>query len=172
MTSKSVSVPKAMQAHFDAIVKLTDHYCATHLNDEYAGLIRQAVAAVSRKRPSPLDKGRPEVWACGFVHAIGTNNFLFDRSRSPYVAAADLCAAFGVANSTSQNKSKAIRDMLRMSQFDHHWCLPSRLEDSGMVWMISVNGYYVDIRHMPREVQVMAFEKGLIPYIPADKNTV
>lgn len=36
--------------------------------------------------------------------------------------------------------------------------------------MLMVNGYIVDIRSMPREVQVIAFEKGLIPYIPADRE--
>jgi Domain of unknown function (DUF6398) len=169
MTLKSMSVPKAMQARFDEIVKLTNAYCASHLNEEYAELIRKAIAAVSRKRPSPLDKGKAEVWACSFIHAIGTNTFLFDRSHAPYVAAADLCNAFGVASSTSQNKSKLIRDMLHMSQFDHNWCLPSQLENSPVVWMIRVNGFFMDIRHMQREVQVMAFEKGLIPYVPADQ---
>jgi hypothetical protein len=28
----------------------------------------------------------------------------------------------------------------------------------------------VDIRECPREVQEVAFEKGLIPYIPADRQ--
>jgi len=39
-----------------------------------------------------------------------------------------------------------------------------------MVWMLSVNGLIVDVRSMPREVQEIAFEKGLIPYIPDDKD--
>jgi len=28
----------------------------------------------------------------------------------------------------------------------------------------------VDVRRMPREVQVQAFEQGLIPYVPADRT--
>ena len=35
---------------------------------------------------------------------------------------------------------------------------------------VEVNGTLVDIREMPREVQVIAFEKGMIPYIPADQE--
>jgi hypothetical protein len=35
--------------------------------------------------------------------------------------------------------------------------------------MAQVNGVLVDLRMMPREVQEIAFEKGLIPYIPADR---
>ena len=38
-----------------------------------------------------------------------------------------------------------------------------------MVWMLQVNGLMLDVRQMPREVQEIAFEKGLIPYIPADR---
>ena len=30
------------------------------------------------------------------------------------------------------------------------------------------NGLLVDLRDMPREVQQIAFDKGMIPYIPAD----
>jgi len=33
-----------------------------------------------------------------------------------------------------------------------------------------VNGLLVDLRDMPREVQEIAFEDGLIPYIPADRK--
>ena len=31
------------------------------------------------------------------------------------------------------------------------------------MWMAEVNGMLVDIREMPRQVQVIAFEKGMIP---------
>ena len=38
--SRSTSVPKAMQATYDAVVALTDAFCAEHLNDEYRDLAR------------------------------------------------------------------------------------------------------------------------------------
>ena len=41
-------------------------------------------------------------------------------------------------------------------------------EKNPLVWMAEVNGLLVDLRDMPREVQEIAFEDGLIPYIPAD----
>jgi hypothetical protein len=37
--------------------------------------------------------------------------------------------------------------------------------------MAEVNGLLVDLRHMPREIQEIAFEDGLIPYIPADRES-
>jgi hypothetical protein len=39
-----------------------------------------------------------------------------------------------------------------------------------MVWMLNVNGIMMDVRYAPREVQEIAFQKGLIPYIPADRQ--
>ncbi len=37
-----------------------------------------------------------------------------------------------------------------------------------MVWMLEVNGFLMDIRNAPRELQDVTIQKGLIPYIPAD----
>ena len=34
----------------------------------------------------------------------------------------------------------------------------------------ATNGFMVDVRHAPREVQEIAFNKGLVPYIPADRQ--
>jgi hypothetical protein len=78
--------------------------------------------------------------------------------------------AFGIAGSTGQGKSKAIRTMLKIHQFDHRWTLPSRMNDNPMIWMVEVNGFIVDVRNSPRSVQEIAFEKGLIPYILAKQN--
>jgi hypothetical protein len=49
------------------------------------------------------------------------------------------------------------------------WTVPSKLDENPTAWMLEVNGFLMDIRHAPRELQEIAFEKGLIPYIPADR---
>jgi hypothetical protein len=49
------------------------------------------------------------------------------------------------------------------------WTLPRLAESNPYIWMVEVNGMRDDMRDMPREVQVIAYEKGLIPYIPADR---
>ena len=63
----------------------------------------------------------------------------------------------------------AIRDLLKLRRFDPEWTLPSLMDDNPLIWMLEVNGLIMDIRRCPREAQVVAFEKGLIPYIPADR---
>ena len=167
--NKSDQVPKNMQAVFDAIVALTDRFSHQHLNDEYAQLARYATAALCRKRPSPLVSGYANTWACGIIYALGYVNFLFDKSQNPHTSAAELCESFDISKSTGAAKSKVVRDTLKMSQFDPNWCLPSKLDSNPMAWLITVNGFAVDARHLPRDIQEVAYQKGLIPYIPADK---
>jgi hypothetical protein len=164
------TVPKASESAFREIVKLTDDVCNRYLNEEYASLARRLAAALGRKRPSPILRGKPEIWACGIVYALGTVNFLFDKSQEPHIRADELCAVFGVSQSSGSNKAKGIRDTFNMFQMDPNWCLPSMVSENPLIWMLEVNGMIVDIRHMPREVQEVAYEKGLIPYIPADQE--
>jgi hypothetical protein len=165
----STSVPKAMKLRYAEITALTDEFCSKKLSEEYAELSRLATAALCRKKPSPLQSGPVSTWACGIIYAIGFVNFLFDKTTSPYVSAGELAGAFGISQSTAGNKSKQVRDLLKMHQLDHRWSLPSRIADSPFTWMISFNGFIVDVRTMPREVQEIAYEKGIIPYIPDDK---
>ena len=163
-------VPAALQSKFDAIALATDAFCNQHLNDEYKQLIRRALATLCRKRPSPLLAGKENSWAAGAVHAMGFANFLFDPAQTPHCQATDIWAHFGLASSTGQSHSKKIRDALDIGQMDPHWTLASRMEDNPQVWLLQVNGFIVDVRQMPLEVQEAAFAKGLIPYVPVRKK--
>ncbi len=160
-------IPKAMAEKFAAITTLTDTFCAKQLNGEYRQMIHHVVAALARKRPSPLLKGKENVWAAAAVQAVGRVNFLDDPAQTPHCKSKGIYEFFGVAESTGQNKSREIREVLNMGPLSPEWTLPSRLADNPMVWMLQVDGLMVDIRQAPIELQRLAFEKGLIPFIPA-----
>ena len=162
-------VPEAAKPAHDAIMGLTDRFCQAHLTYEYQMLCRKLAAALARKRPSPLTRGKPEVWACAVLRVIGWVNFLDDSSNSPHMKLTAIDKAFGVAESTGQGKAKAIRDTLEIRQFDFRWMLRYRIEESPTAWMIEVNGFIVDARHLRRDVQEEVFRKGLIPYVPGEK---
>ena len=57
-----------------------------------------------------------------------------------------------------------------MGPMSPEWTLPSRLADNPLVWMLEVNGLMIDIRQAPAELQRLAYEKGLIPFIPAKRS--
>jgi Domain of unknown function (DUF6398) len=77
-------IPKVLAEKFAAITALTDAFCARHLNEEYRRKIHRVVAALARRRPSPLLKGKENVWAAAAVHAVGRVNFLDDPSQTPH----------------------------------------------------------------------------------------
>lgn len=159
-----------MLAIYDAVVALTDAFCRDHLTGEYRDLARAMAAALSRKRPSPLVSGQPRTWACGIIHVLGQLNFLSDKATQPYMTMAEVCTAFGVGQSTASAKARIISDALHTSRMNPTWMLKSFVDRNPLVWMAEVNGLLVDLREMPREVQVIAHQKGMIPYIPADQE--
>ena len=163
------TVPAISRPAYDTIVALTDAFCREHLNGEYELLCRKLAGALARKRPSPLLGGKPTTWACGVVRTIGWFNYLDDSSRKPHMKLTAIDRAFGVAESTAQGKSKAIRTLLKISTSDPQWTLPSRMDENPMAWVIEINGFIVDARHLKREFQEEALRKGLIPYIPGDR---
>ena len=143
MTFKPEKIPQAMAEKFSAITQLTDSFCEKHLNEEYRQLIHRA---------------------------LGRINFLDDASTTPHCKPKVIHEFFGIAESTGQNKSKEIRELLKMGPFDPNWMLPSRIADSPTTWILMVNGLAMDIRTAPTDLQRLAFEKGLIPYVPADQR--
>lgn len=169
-TTPSPPVPKAMLPTYQAIVALTDTVCATHLNTEYRDLAHRMAASLCRKRPSPVSSGHPRTWACGIIHVLSQLNFLSDPSFKPFMTMAQVAAGFGVGQSTAFAKAKAISAALDTHRLDPQWMLPSLAASSPLTWMAEVNGLLVDLRTMPREVQQIAFDHGMIPYIPADKK--
>jgi len=168
--SPTEKVPNAMAQKCAAITALTDAFCEKHLNDEYRVLIHRVVGTLARKRPSPLVKGKESAWAAGAVHAVGRVNFLDDPSQVPHCKPNVIYEFFGIGASTAQSKSKEIRDVLKMGPIAPAWTLPSRLADNPLVWMLQVNGLIIDIRDAPLELQRLAYDKGLIPFIPAERG--
>lgn len=168
--SSTEKIPRALADKFAAITALTDAFCAEQLNDEYRVLIHRVLGSLARKRASPLLKGKENVWAAAAVHAVGRVNFLDDPSQVPHCKPRILYEFFGIAESTGQNKSKEIRNALGMRPFSPEWTLPSRLADNPLVWMLEFNGVIIDIRRAPVELQRLAYEQGLIPFVPAERN--
>ena len=163
-------IPKAMQTRFDEIAAITDRICQAHLNEDYAQLCRKTAAALSRKRPSPLEGGKALTWAAGITHAMGRVNFLSDKSQQPHMRTADLAKAFGVSQATMNNKASEIWQLLDLMQFHPDYCLPGLIDQNPMIWLLAVDGLIIDIRTAPLVTQLAAFQQGLIPYVPAFKD--
>jgi len=160
------SQPAARQEMFVQIVRLTDAFCAEYLDEEYAEICQFMTANLCELQPSPLDKGRIPTWAAGIVFTVGSINFLNDPEFNPYLSAADLAQILKFSEGTLYNKRKQIEKALGVMPFDPNYTVSSLMEANPLVWMVEINGFPIDIRNAPREMQIEAFEQGLIPYLP------
>lgn len=165
-----MKIPAQMQPVYDEVAGMIDEYCEKHLNEEYRALCLRLLGKLCRKRPSPLLKGRRNTWAAGIVYAIAANNFIFDKSMPIHLTADELSRPFGIAPSTAGNKAAEIRKLIRMSPWDTEWLLQDLIEDNPAIWMLSVDGFIVDARDLPLEIQQEAARRGLIPYVPVPRQ--
>jgi hypothetical protein len=127
----------------EELLKLVQSFCQSHLDEEYEQLSVKMVEKLGRKRNVPFMSGRLESWAAGIIHALGTINFLFDKNTQPFVTAHDICNYFGVAQSTSSQKSKAIRDMFKLNYFDDEFSTEANQERNPFNNLVSMNGFIV-----------------------------
>jgi hypothetical protein len=131
--------PESLRRQTLEIFRLTDAFCARHLDAEYAELCRKLVAGLARKRSSPLLRGDLRIWAGATIHVVGSLNFLFDRTQRPHLTVHQLSVLTGIPTSTLANKARLIRDVLRIGVFEPALFRREILESHPMAWMISVN---------------------------------
>ncbi len=168
MICGSEEVPAEFRRIYFELVALTDEFCNELLDVEYQQICRDVAIGICQPG-SPVARGKRISWASGVVYTVGWVNFLGDPNFEPYLRSEEIAEWFGVSTATMRNKSKIIREGLDIMQLDPDFTLPSRLGDNPMVWMLQINGLIIDIRSAPREAQEVAFQQGLIPYIPADQ---
>lgn len=125
------------------LIELTVKFSEQYLNKEYEQVILKVINKMARKRAVPFISGKMEIWASAVIHAVGTVNFLFDKSQVPYVAVGDICNYYGTNQSTVAQKSKLIRDMFKMTYFDNEFATASNAENNPLNKMVIVNGLIV-----------------------------
>lgn len=113
------------------LLDLTAAFCDARLNADYKRLCKKAIDRMARMRPAPFERGRLEIWAAGIVHALGSANFLFDKSFKPHVSAAEIAGHFGVAPASASQKASAIREMLGLHHLNLEFATKQMREKMG-----------------------------------------
>jgi len=161
----TLRIPAAQRSCVEQILALTDGLCTENLDAEYAELCARMVVRLGRKRPSPLARGDVRIWAATVVHAVGSVNFLFDRSQTPHLTADRLSSLTGVPKSTMANKARLIRELLRSRLYDPEFCRREMLERDPYAWLVQVEGFIVDGRALPEHLQAQERQRGLLPNV-------
>ena len=138
------------------IIRLAKSFCSEKLNDEYAALAEKLICKLGRKRNVPFVSGQTAIWAAAVIHALGTINFLFDKSSQPYVSIDELNGFFGTKTSTSGNKSKEIRNLLKLAHWDKEFSIKSMARNNPFVNFVMVDGLIMPVDSLPDEYQKIA----------------
>jgi hypothetical protein len=137
------------------LLELTGSFCTQNLDDDYYQLSQKLVLKLGRKRNVPFKSGRIEIWAAAIIHAIGSINFLFDKSFEPYVTAEQISEYFGTKKSTVSNKARQIKDMFNMGYYDSDFSTQKMTENNPFNDLVMVNGLIVPLSSIPEDLQEM-----------------
>jgi hypothetical protein len=135
------------------LLELTGAFCTDRLDNEYHLLCEKLIKKLGRKRDVPFQRGRLEIWAAAVVYALGSINFLFDKSFQPYVSADQISDYFGTSNSTVSNKAREIRDLLNLRHFDPEFSTRSMAQSNPLNDLVMVDGFIMSLDTLPVDLQ-------------------
>lgn len=156
-------VPDVLRPRFREIAAVFDRFCDERLDHAYRDVCRRLLTCICQPETG-IERGKPASWAAGIVYEAGQLNFLTDPSFEPYVKSDDVAKGCGVSVATMHNKGKALRDALDLCRYDLEFCIPDRLLDHPLAWIMELpNGLIVDIRHLPEEARQQLSIAGTVP---------
>jgi len=125
------------------LIEMTAAFCRQHADAEYQQLCKKLIEKMARKRVVPFLSGRVEIWAAAIVYALGSINFLFDKSFPPHATPDSICDYFQVSKRTVAQKAKLIRDMFSLEYFDPEFSTERMAKNNPLSRLRMVNGFLV-----------------------------
>ena len=152
--AKSLYMDKAaVKQKEEQLLNLVADFCAQRLNEEYLALAEKLIRKLGRKRDVPFMRGKPEIWAAGIIHALGSVNWMFDRDNPCYTPAADINAFFGTNGSSTSQKATLIKDLVGMERMDNEWATKHTKDHDPFAQFVMVDDMIVPMTMLPEEVQ-------------------
>jgi len=137
------------------ILDLIREFCKVKLDGEYLELSERLLSKLGRKREVPFLAGKTEIWAVAVIHALGTINFLFDKSFKPSTTIDDINGFFGTNKSSTGAKSKLIRDLLNLGYFDREFSTTRIKQNNPFDKLTLVSGFIVPKAPVPEPITKM-----------------
>src|SRR5699024_1650120 len=146
---------KKIKERENMILELTNSFCSQKLDEDYRQLCEKLVKKMGRKHEVPFKRGQLDIWAAGVVYAIGSINFLFDKSFEPHATPNDINDFFGTNKSTVSGKARTIKKMFNLGHFDSEFSTGEMQSSNPMSQMVMVDGFMVPLDSLPEEYQQM-----------------
>lgn len=142
-----------IQERQNQILGLIREFCSEKLDEEYFELSERMVKKLGRKRTPPILTGQVQVWAAAIIHALGSINFLFDKSFQPFVSVEEINSFFGTNKSTTGAKSRQIRDLLKLGYWDSEFSTNKMHAGNPYDELVMVDGLIVPVDTLPEQYQ-------------------
>jgi len=136
----------------DEIKELVLAFCDQHLNEELTGYALKLSETLSRKRKSPITRGRKEIWAASIIYVIARLNFLFDPESELFLTADTICDFFGTKKSTVGSKASQIEKICNLGLGAKGFCSP---EISDALTLVELPNGLVMPKSMSPEFQIV-----------------
>jgi len=136
------------QSKNQEVKSLYQSYCKEHLDNEYLKLCDKVNNDLLSVDADVFKRGKSNIWAAAMVWAVGSVNFLGDRSSEPYASLKDICDHFEANTSTVGQKAGMIREWLDMDYFNEEYVR----SDSSLVKMLDSLVMTEDGFIVPREM--------------------
>jgi len=137
------------------LFEMVGSFCTQNLDDDYLQLCEKLIKKMGRKREVPFQRGQLEIWAAAVVYAIGSINFLFDKSFEPFMTGEQICDYFGQKVSTVSSKAKIIKDMFKLRYYDPDFSTKKMSDSNPFNNYVMVDGFIQSLDSLPEEFQKM-----------------
>ena len=142
----------AIKEKTQQLVEMTSGFCDEYIDEEYKQLCEKLIRKMARKRKVPFLSGRMEIWASTVIHVIGKVNFLHDKSFEPYASLDDICGYFGTSKSTVTQKSKRIRETMKIDMFDDEFSTEYIRENNPFNKFVMVDGLIMPVDYVMSQI--------------------
>lgn len=124
------------------VIELAITFCKEHFDEVCAELCIKLVQKLERKRSCPLQSGRVEIWATASVYTICSINFMFSKSSQLNTSSAEIAEHFGTSCSTIAQKSRIIKDLLKISNiFDQDFSMKKIADNNPFNHLVMKNSF-------------------------------
>ena len=162
-------IPAQIKNNFLNVAEMIDLFYNKNLNDEYYNLALKLTTKLAKENPSDLIDCDIKTLAAAIINTIAKTH----ESEMLQVSSKNLASWFQTTQTDIDKKTNSICKILNLQFIDQDQSTKSKVSndydiDDRMMWSIAINGFTIDIRNAPLDLQVDAYEHGLIPYIPTN----
>jgi len=129
----------------DQILTLVTNYCQKYLDKEYTDICSKVFHDLLEENPAVFNRGQEGIWVAAIVWAVGSVNFLGDKSFEPYASLADVCIYFNANKSSVGQKSAKIRKQLNIDRFNPDYQTTTQVSDFLNSLVMTPEGFIVPV---------------------------